>query len=328
MSRLVLHIGTHKTASTTVQDMMHANAALLRDAGVIYPSIGRHSGHHALVADWAKLARNFHVPEGGEAALRALVKDHADSDRTLFLSSEEFSRGHPDGRTDMALLSEIVSAFSEVEVLVVVKEQWHLLQSIYLEVSKSRQPMRLPELVEHACDTGMASGLWLDYGKLFDHLLTGFAAEQIRFVDYRSASSQPGGIVGFFLRHLSAGLDVADLELINDGRSNASPLALGSWAANAIAAPDTATKSLVNMASGAYTAEFGERPSCIFTRAEINAIRKRFDASNERLAQRLEKTQGTFRLSASPLSKDTVHREDIGPGFWLRCSRRLHHKWA
>ena len=173
----------------------------------------------------------------------------------------------------------------------------------------------------------MAAGVWLDYNALLDHLLTGFAPEQIRFVDYLGACAHKGGIVGFFLEHLGVELTADRLISVNDGRSNASPLALGSWAANAIAAPSPADKALINLTTGAFQAAYSDLPNCLFTRAEIREIRNRFGPDNKRLAQRLAGTQGAFRLSASPLSKNTVHREDVGTGFWLRCSRRLHHGW-
>jgi hypothetical protein len=173
----------------------------------------------------------------------------------------------------------------------------------------------------------MATGVWLNYCALLDHLLTGFRPDQIRFVDYRSACAHEDGVVGFFLAHLGVPLKARQLQKINDGHSNASPPALGCWAANAIAAPGTAGKALIGMALGAFRAEYGDRPSCLFTRAEISMIHNRFDPENARLARRLADTQGKFRISPSPLSMETVHREDVGAGFWLRCSRRLHHDW-
>jgi hypothetical protein len=91
-------MGTHKTATTTLQDSCHANRALLAQHGVIYPALGRHTGHHGLLTDWIALSAAYQLPEGGIGTLRSLATEYVDSDETLFLSSEEFSReGGPRG---------------------------------------------------------------------------------------------------------------------------------------------------------------------------------------------------------------------------------------
>ena len=70
MARAILHIGTHKTATTTLQDSFRLNAALLARRGLIYPQIdARHSGHHGLVTDWNPLPAVYHLPGGSMAAL-------------------------------------------------------------------------------------------------------------------------------------------------------------------------------------------------------------------------------------------------------------------
>lgn len=58
MSHLVLHIGTHKTGTTSFQNMMWKNARKLANYGVIYPRIhARHTGHHGLIAEETQLPK-------------------------------------------------------------------------------------------------------------------------------------------------------------------------------------------------------------------------------------------------------------------------------
>jgi len=73
MARLILHIGTHKTATTTIQNSFHANRKLLAQHGLIYPDLGRAAGHHGLVTDWIDLPANYHYPQGAAAAWQQVV---------------------------------------------------------------------------------------------------------------------------------------------------------------------------------------------------------------------------------------------------------------
>ena len=62
MARVVLHIGTHKTATTTLQDTLATNRALLAEQGIVYPSIGRATGHHTLATHWIDLPKVYYEP--------------------------------------------------------------------------------------------------------------------------------------------------------------------------------------------------------------------------------------------------------------------------
>jgi hypothetical protein len=52
MSRIILHIDPHKTATTTLQRAMHANRTELEKYGIIYPHTPPSTVHHILAADW------------------------------------------------------------------------------------------------------------------------------------------------------------------------------------------------------------------------------------------------------------------------------------
>ena len=115
MSKLILHVGTHKTATTTIQDILALNRKKLAKNGLIFPKMGRKSGQHGLVADWIALPEEYLFEEGSVAALKALSRDYANSDKTLFLSSEEFSRGDPNQHVDLATIRDLCSGFDEFQ---------------------------------------------------------------------------------------------------------------------------------------------------------------------------------------------------------------------
>lgn len=324
MARLVLHMGTHKTATTTIQDCFRANRRLLAGQGLIYPALGRHSGHHGLASDWIALPPAYRLPKGGIGTLRALAEAHRDGDGTLFLSSEEFSRGGgAGGRVDMAALREIFRDF-EVVALCVLRSQWQFLQSVYLELARSRCPDRPPRLAAQAIETGMVDGLWCDYGALYEHLRTGFAPEEIHLLDYETARSSDDGIIGEILSLAGVRLDLSALRQVNGGRSNVSPRALPVWAALAICGQPPIPATLLDALGTAFDLEFGAgRSYCLFTRAEVAALDAWFGPRNAALAERVANVQPGFSLAAPRPAPAGLYREDVTGAFWLRAARRI-----
>lgn len=326
MAKVVLHIGTHKTATTTIQDMFARNAALLASEGVIYPDLypdkEQVAGHHGLVMDWNPLPGLYALPGGSLAALQRIAEDHAAGPGTVFLSSEEFSRGRDGARVDFAALRAALAPFESIEVVCVLREQWQFVQSIYLEVSKIRVPPRPPQFVETVLREDMVEGLWTDYNLLYDHLLKTFSPDEIHFLDYDACTAAPGGIIGQMLRHLGLGLTADQLELVNEGRSNASPRALPAWAANIIAEPRVAPPWLIEACRGAFTAQFGpEAQGHLWTREEFRSLRDYAQERNGLLAARLEGRQPGFALHLTNQRDSDIYREDLRADFWMRCSR-------
>ena len=325
MARLVLHIGTHKTATTTIQDTFHANRDLLAQHGVIYPALGKHSGHHGLLTDWIALPLAYDLPDGGIGTLRALAAQYVDSDVTLFLSSEEFSRGGgAGGCVDMAALAEIFDGFESVKVVCFLREQWQFLQSVYLEVARSRAPPRPPVLIEQAFETGMVDGLWCDYLALYDHLLTGFSPEMIHLVDFVAGRRQTGGVLGVMLSLLDIPVTSEALTLVNNGISNVSPRPLPTWAALAIAGGNSATQELFPAVQTAFDLEYGQNvDSSLFTRKELEQIDTYFARSNRQLVERRAAVQPDFVLTRQPPAEGTIFRDEIDTSFWVRTARRI-----
>lgn len=324
MAKVVLHIGTHKTATTTIQDMLVHNAALLAQQGVIYPKLGRANGHHGLVTDWNHaLPLIYAYPEGSLGTLRQINEAHASGDQTVFLSSEEFSRGRRDSKPDFTAIRAALAGFERIEVVCVLREQWQFIQSIYLEVAKSRQPPRPPQIIDTALLEDMVEGLWTDYNLLYDHLLDSFAPDEITFLDFDQSRKAPGGMLGVMLRHLGVTLDPAALALVNEGRSNASPGALPTWAANIIAEPGVAPPWLIESMTGAFEVQFSTgAPSRIWTREECRTLVGYGARNNTRLAERLSRWQPGFALTRTDLATSSgVFREDLPADFWIRASR-------
>lgn len=323
-SKVILHIGTHKTATTTIQDMFWTNSELLAEHGVIYPRLSKMTGHHGLVFDWVSLPKNYELAGGSRAALAQVAQDYADQDVTVFLSSEEFSRGTPEFAPDFAEIRELLSPFDEIEVVCVLRSQWQFLQSVYLELSKHHAPARPPGLVRPAIKNGMSQGLWIDYNHLLNRLEQVFAPEEITFMDFETIREAPGGIIGSMLRHLDIDLKPDQLELVNDGVSNVSPMPLASWAANILTEPRLAPAWLVKRAGEVLKEEQGDDiKTCLFTKEEFNILKTHFDQCNEGLRKRRLAVQPEFRISPASLQGLTLFRDEVPGSFWVRFCRSL-----
>ncbi|MDW3117932.1 MAG: hypothetical protein R8G60_09260 [Roseovarius pacificus] len=157
MAKIVLHIGTHKTATTTLQDTFHHNADLLAQHGLIYPRLGKATGHHGLIYDWAHLPPFYKPEHGSRAVLRDLADRYASGPGTVFLSSEEFSRCD-DGQTDLAAIRRLLDAFESFEVICTLRTQWQFMQSVYLEIAKKQTPPRPPRWSGRPSTRGKSPG--------------------------------------------------------------------------------------------------------------------------------------------------------------------------
>ena len=109
MSEIIIHIGTHKTGTTTIQDTLFHNRKLLKARGVVYPRIGLIAPHHNLVTRWIDLPLQFRARRSALANWESLARAWAGGDETLLLSSEEFSRMQP--AVDFRELRGLVDAF-------------------------------------------------------------------------------------------------------------------------------------------------------------------------------------------------------------------------
>lgn len=324
MARLVLHIGTHKTATTTLQNTFAANRALLAREGLIYPDLGRVAGHHGLVMEWLSLPQVYALP-GGAAAAWERIAGLSGRPGVVFLSSEEFSRGLPLPRVDFATLRARLAAFGQVTVLCTLRDQLSYLQSIYLEVSKKHVPPPWPAFLAQALATGFGAGLFLDFAALDGFLQTAFAPQEIAYLDFTTVRRSPGGILGAALQAAGCDLPVASLKPVDGGAANVSPDPLAAWAANQIAAPHPVPEGLLALTTAALREDLApDVRTTLYTRAEEARLLQHFAPLNARFAESLADRQPGFRITMAPPPARRMFREDVGPGFWLRVARRLH----
>lgn len=329
MSRIILHIGTHKTATTTLQQTLHANRVELASSGIIYPDTPPSTGHHILAADWIDpiipAGFDFTMPEGGPTRMwREIADGHAKSDRTVFISAEAFSRGAPK-RMDMKAFRALVAPFEKVELVCVLRDQLSYLQSVYMQLLKNRVPQAFPAFFNESLASGMAAGVWLDFGALYDHVLTGFAPEEVRFMSFNSLKAHPDGVVGAMLDLIPGAPSASSLRAVNGGQSNVSPDPLGGWAACRISAPQKCPPKLIALATRTVKAEFGEDcRTMLYTRQEIERLIAHFEPMNQEFERRVRLIQPDFSLPPLRPKEGDIGRDQIKDSFWVRLARELY----
>lgn len=155
--RLLIHIGPHKTGTTSIQKFLHENRSALLAQGILYPCAGRCSRgqiqhyHHPLVK--ALVRQDAKAAQEQIFNIHAEIAEHSPS--VVVLSSEVFARPS----VNPAAFAAIRDAFAEMDRqwIVYLRRQDDLLVSLYAEYVK-RDKLRWPRQITD-----------LDQPKLLDH---------------------------------------------------------------------------------------------------------------------------------------------------------------
>jgi hypothetical protein len=225
----------------------------------------------------------------------------------------------------MVALARLVSPFDDVRIVCTLRNQASFLQSVYQQISDERQPTPWEHLTQRALRQGTVDGLALDYNFLYDHLLTGFAPGQIRFIGFDKAVRGEGGIVGAFLRELGLNLSEDRLEPFSTARSNVSPPPLATLIANEMSRPEVAPPALVRRLAGWIDELLPEgTQTTVFSRSEMEQLHEVFAPLNQRLLDRISAHQPGLSLTATPANAPKLfYREQLNDTFWLGTLRRL-----
>jgi hypothetical protein len=348
MSRLILHIGLHRTGMRAVQDRLFLHRAALARAGILYPELGPNRAHHVLVAPWMDLPglpEGYFSRDGREAPWQALRQAAAAPGHDcVILSAEAFSRATP-AQVDMADLAGRLRIFDEVRVVVTLRHQAALLPALWLELARHQRPPLPASFIARALSDHVAAGVWLDFTRLHDRLLAGFPAGAITMLDLPQVAARPGGLFAALLdlarpgegaalaAALSAPLSAAaapdgpqgetpaglpklpnptDLTDLTDPAGDHPLAMLAAQAVTAQPVPDPGTLALLSRA-------FGPPPgilprSHLTTRAEQARLLATFAPLNAALVARLQQTQPGFCLTPPP-DPENDQGDNQGPLF-------------
>lgn len=201
--RALLHIGTHKTGTTSIQRFLLNNANALARAGLYVPRSGRPFNEDGSLNP-AHQEIPWGLMEHKTAPLEATLEecDRAGAP-TIVISSEELHLLH-DRPQVLAELRTTLQAFGyEPSLLVYVREQAGYLESIYSEIMKGVRIARFSEIVRRALAEASVEvhplfPVPLHYSELIGHFATAFAGERLIVRPFDSRR-EPDYLVNDFL---------------------------------------------------------------------------------------------------------------------------------
>lgn len=148
MNRLYVHIGRHKTGTTSVQWLFCENFEKLKDLGIYYPISGREGwGHHRFASSLTRDA-----VESGFFDQEANVKMRIDmlheieeqiTQKNVLISSEALQGCDP------ALLNEILTPFKPIYIVYLREQVGYLLSSYTEDIRSTDMTLTIEEYIDN-----------------------------------------------------------------------------------------------------------------------------------------------------------------------------------
>ena len=191
--KLVIHMGLHKTASTSFQNFLHINRNVLLDAGVIYPEIEQQASHFLIPR--RILRNNWGFIEDYMKHTLSIARQR--NVKTVFVSSEGF---------ETILLESFRAAqfeklalklgYSEIHWICVLRSQWDYFNSLYAQMSTHKVCLNYAEAGHEIINFGEISmgngGIRWRFAFDYDSIIEKFV-EDIHCLLYTSPSPRDRG---------------------------------------------------------------------------------------------------------------------------------------
>jgi hypothetical protein len=188
-----IHVGTHKTGTTSIQAFLRDNQERFAEHGVIIPRAGRGedaAGHHNLTQQL--LGDSGFVAEWG--GLQEVVDELRHSERSIAcLSSEDFSLVSRSRNTLVAIRDTIAATGFTPVIVLYLRPQISYCVSIYAEIVKNgyRKPFAtyLEEVAQHGSFLwNGAAGPLCRYDVLLERFATVFGERSLIVRRYRATA--------------------------------------------------------------------------------------------------------------------------------------------
>lgn len=133
MRKCYIHIGTHKTGTSALQEMLARHDVALQDKGFLYPRAGRpapYAGHHNIA--WEVTGDHRFQPQHG--TIGELVREIDAEPHDVILSSEDFEGAVDRSNKFSEFVRLLQSRGFSVILVVYLKNPVEYLPSIYVEL--------------------------------------------------------------------------------------------------------------------------------------------------------------------------------------------------
>jgi hypothetical protein len=133
---IYIHIGAHKTGTTTIQHALYKNQDVLRKNGILCPKSGRSfldtAGNHNLGFELAGIKHMFNPENGTWADLKKEI-NHANDCQKVLISSEVLSILDIE---KIKYIKELLNQY-KVKIIMYIRRQDETLQSTWVEVVRN-----------------------------------------------------------------------------------------------------------------------------------------------------------------------------------------------
>lgn len=235
--KIIVHIGLHKTGTTSIQFSLAENRGKLLDQGILYPRAAAvEAGGHLNLVWEATQSWKFTAGAGG---LAELIAEARSSDAEVVLISAESLSGYSKSQAPLEIIGTIQRELNaDIEVVCTIRPQFVMLDSLYAQnastgyTRKSFEDYATEVMNRQLLDFEFLLGRWFE-----------------RFGEVRIIAVEPGSSVSLEDRFLSA-----------VGLQRSVPL-------------ETATR--VNLRPSARVVEYCRAAGAIFSSLKMLPLRKR-----------------------------------------------------
>lgn len=315
MSRVILHIGTEKTGTTSIQHLMFKNRQTLLTKGVVYPNLGpRKDAHFDLVNTLHPLDNGgrfmeFLGPANHSAdflwgKLQECISEH--SEKTIVLSAEHFS-----SRLRENALKYMSDFFKKLnispEIIIYLRPQADYIESSYSTEIKAGSPKVFKTVMEQYQSQAMR----YDYEKLVDLWAHFFGRGSIKVIPYEKSS------IGHDIRlHFLSVIGVADttgldLDKIKLNEKWSNPMLEFARLANARMKHIQGQERLdfLTFAQGIIDTELKPQSAHLMTLEQYNEVMAFYESSNSRMCQKYMPNHETLfvdEIKSKPFRETTT----------------------
>ena len=190
-----LHIGTHKTGTTTIQDVLTRDPTVLATHGIYVPRAGRFGaagGHHNLEEELNR-SPNFDPSHGDLASLaREIAGCNAP---TVVISSENLEHLFTRPEALERLRQTLDDAGFRTRVVVYLRNRYDYARSLYLELRKHGLETGFDHFLDEIVATGVITlsgsgrAYSFEYGRILDAFADVFHRENIVARHYDAAAA-------------------------------------------------------------------------------------------------------------------------------------------
>lgn len=264
--RLILHLGTQKTGTTTIQGFLKNSGTALQEAGVHYLKTGRtHIAHNAMIPMIRK-------GRGPKVARRLIAEMDRNQDKTCVISSEMFFRKDIADYFAARFPEDLLKA---TRVVVYLRRQDKYAEAMWKQRVKNGRYTGSPQ-------DYVASDNTLNFLPILDHFAEVFGVDNIKVRPFERAHFPNGDVLLDFANHCEIPKELAAAYALPSSNATLSREVSQELGRIRRQKQDVNTREVIRAISR-LKPEGAIRSGDCYTLAERRALMAQFAISNESL---------------------------------------------